>query len=90
MVRYGLGDGYFLDDLTGARISGDDSKGNVTGIRLGPGTSGVLVDHLRATQNGVIDCVDASVGDGTAGTANTWRHAQGQSGEPSGICVPPG
>jgi len=90
IVRYGLGDGYFLDELAGARIVGDDSKGNVTGIRLGPATTGVLVDHLRATHSGVIDCVDASVGDGTAGTANTWRHAQGRSSEPSGICVPPG
>jgi hypothetical protein len=50
LVQFGLGDGYFIDDSTGARIIGDDSRDNVTGIRLGPGTAGVLVDHLRSTR----------------------------------------
>jgi len=90
LVQFGLGDGYLIDDSTGARIIGDDSRDNVTGIRLGPATAGVLVDHLRATRSGVIDCVDGSTGNATGGTANTWRHASGLSSEPSGICVPPG
>ncbi len=91
IVQFGLGDGYFLDELSGARIIGDDSHGQRHGHPAGTGPPArVLVDHLRATRSGVIDCVDTSVGDRTGGTANTWRHAQGRSSEPPGICVPPG
>jgi hypothetical protein len=90
LVRRTYGDGIFLDQLSKARVIGTDTDRSVTGIRLGPDTTGVLVDHLRATHSTVIDCVDGSTGNGTAGTANTWRHAQGRSSEPRGICVPPG
>lgn len=89
LVRRTLGEGILLDELTGARIVGTDTDRSVIGIRLGPDTSGVLIDHLRATHSSVIDCVDASTGTGTGGTANTWRHAQGTSSSPDGICAPP-
>lgn len=89
LVRRTYGDGILLDELSGARIIGDDTDRSVTGIRLGPDSRDVLVDHLRATRSTVIDCVDASTGAGTAGTANQWRNATGRSSEPDGICVAP-
>ena len=84
LVRRTYGDGIFLDGLSGAKIIGTDTDRSVTGIRLGPDTSAVTVDHLRATHSAVIDCVDESTGTGTGGTANTWRHASGHSSEPAG------
>ncbi len=90
LVRRTYGDGIFLDELTGARLIGDDTDRSVTGIRLGAEARDVRIDHLRATRSAVIDCVDASSGSGTAGTANSWRHATGTASEPVGICVPPG
>ncbi len=89
LVRRTYGDGIVLDELSGARIVGDDTDRSVTGIRLGPASRDVLVDHLRATRSAVIDCVDASTGAGTAGTANQWRNATGRSSEPDGICLAP-
>jgi|GEM_PF-5533984 len=90
LVQRTYGEGIFLDELRDARIVGTDTESSVTGIHLGPATQGVRINRLRATRSTVIDCVDESIGDGTGGTANTWRQAQGRSSEPVGICLPAG
>ena len=76
---------------TGARIVGDDSKGNVTGIRLGPGApaawSSITCGRPAAASS---TASTHRSGSGPAGTANTWRHAQGRSSDPSGHLRPAG
>jgi hypothetical protein len=40
----------------------------------------------QASGSGTFDCQDASVGSGTAGTANTWQDDKGATSSPPGIC----
>ena len=89
LVRGTFGDGYFLDEVSGGRIVDSDSERNPTGIRLGADTHDMTVNRFLATSSGIVDCVDRSVGDGTAGTANTWRRATGAFSVPDGICTAP-
>ena len=42
-----------------------------------------------ALRNKEHDCHDDSIGDGTAGTANTWKDDVGVTQQPMGICKPP-
>jgi parallel beta-helix repeat protein len=62
------------------------------GIHLGEKTDNALLANNTARGNGVLDCQDESppgegtVGDGTAGTDNTWRNNVGPNDDPDGIC----
>lgn len=62
------------------------------GIHLGEKTDDALLANNTARGNGVLDCQDESppgdgtVGDGTAGTENTWRNNVGPNDDPDGIC----
>jgi hypothetical protein len=62
------------------------------GIHLGEKTDDALLVNNTARGNGVLDCQDESppgegtVGDGTAGTENTWRNNLGPNDDPDGIC----
>jgi hypothetical protein len=89
LVQRSYGDGYFLDRMRGGSIVGSDSERSLTGFRLGPDARGLTLRQVRGMRDQVLDCVDESSGDGTAGTANTWRRATGRSSVPEGICVPP-
>jgi len=89
LVERSYGDAYFLDDVHGGRITGSDAERSLTGFRLGAGTSGIALRQARGIRNQVLDCVDESVGSGTAGTANTWRRSEGRTSVPAGICTPP-
>lgn len=89
MVERSYGDGYFLDELEGGRITGSDAERSLTGFRLGPDTVGVILQQVRGIRDQVLDCVDESQGVGTAGTANTWRRSEGRTSVPTGICTPP-
>ena len=88
LVRDTFGDGYSVDGVSGGRIMGSDSERNPTGIRLGTDTRSVLVSDFRGIASSITDCVDTSTGDGTAGTANTWRRSTGEASVPEGICTP--
>jgi Right handed beta helix region len=72
--------------VTGAQYSG---------IHMAPGSVGVLVRGNTAVGNAIdpkddpYDCKDASTGDGTAGTANTWEENVGDSAKPPAICAKP-
>jgi hypothetical protein len=89
LVRDTFGDGYYLDGVSGGRVVDSDSERNPTGIRLGPETTDMLVSGFLATASVIMDCVDMSSGDRTAGTANTWRRATGDASVPDGICTAP-
>ena len=88
-ARFSERDGYFLDDLSGASIRGGTAGLDGRGIYLGPGTSGVVVSGVLVSRSRVLDCYDASAGDGTAGTANTWTDNRGRRSDPVGLCQPP-
>jgi hypothetical protein len=50
-------------------------------------TDNVLAgNHVR--QSELFDCLDGSIGSGTAGTANTWINNTGTKSNPDGICFP--
>jgi nitrous oxidase accessory protein NosD len=67
-------------------------RGNLTlrnrlvGIHFGPETHDNLVAGNTARGNVVYDCQDESLGDGTAGTDNTWRDNVGPNARPDDIC----
>jgi nitrous oxidase accessory protein NosD len=58
------------------------------GVHAGPRTDDAVFAYNTALANGVLDCQDESVGDGTAGTDNTWRRNVGKRDDPNGICHP--
>lgn len=89
LVERSYGDAYFLDRVQGGQVVGSDAERSLTGFRLGPGVRGVTLRQVRGIRDQLIDCIDESVGDGTAGTANTWRRAEGRTSVPAGICAPP-
>ncbi len=88
LVERTFGVAYRLDDLSGARITGSDARRSTAGFRLGQGTRDVTLRQVRGIRNEVVDCVDLSLGDGTAGTANSWRRASGRASVPTGLCTP--
>ncbi len=89
LVERSYGDGYLLDRVLGGQMLGSDAERSLTGIRLGPDVRGLTLRQVRGIRNQLLDCVDESRGDGTAGTANTWRRSQGRTSLPPGICTPP-
>jgi hypothetical protein len=54
------------------------------GIRVHGESHSIHDNDFRG--NSGIDCVDASKGDGTSGTANTWIRNLGRESDPRGIC----
>jgi Periplasmic copper-binding protein (NosD) len=61
-------------------------RNTLVGIHFGPDTHENLVAGNTARANLVLDCQDESLGDGTAGTDNTWRDDVGPNASPDGIC----
>jgi len=88
-VERSYGDAYLLDRVDGGAIIGSDAERSLTGFRLGPDARGIILRQVRGIRDQLIDCIDESQGTGTAGTANTWRHAEGRTSVPAGICTPP-
>ena len=64
------------------------SRNGQVGIHVGPKTSDAALAFNTALANRKFDCQDESVGDGTAGTDNTWTHNVGRTADPRGICNP--
>lgn len=89
LVERSYGDAYLLDRVDGGAIIGSDAERSLTGFRLGPDARGIILRQVRGIRDQLIDCIDESQGTGTAGTANTWRHAEGRTSVPAGICTPP-
>ena len=58
------------------------------GILVESGNSGNLFVRNQVSASTLHDCEDDTTGGGTAGTADTWRHDTGASGNstPAGIC----
>jgi len=81
-------------DVAASGVGEYEVRGNLAwrnrevGIQAGPATHDAAFAHNLARGNGVLDCQDESVGDGTAGTDNTWRRNVGDSDAPDGICHP--
>jgi parallel beta-helix repeat protein len=77
---------YVSTDVTDNTVSGNGT----TGIYLESGTSGNVITHntLSKDAGAADDCTDASVGSGTAGTANSWLHNVGKdhNSSPAAIC----
>ena len=84
-------------DVAASGVGEYEVRGNLAlhntrvGIHVGAKTDDALVADNTARANGVLDCQDESrgdgtVGDGTAGTENTWRRNVGANDSPDGIC----
>jgi parallel beta-helix repeat protein len=48
--------------------------------------TGNTFQNNKASGNGDYDCLDDTVGGGTAGTANFWLHDKGDTSQPAGLC----
>jgi nitrous oxidase accessory protein NosD len=69
-------------------VHGNHAVSNLgVGVHAGPHTDDAVFGLNIARANGV-DCQDESMGDGTAGTDNTWRRNVGPNDDPHGICQP--
>jgi parallel beta-helix repeat protein len=82
------GDGISLENAQNNVIRGNHVDNNRRdGIRVDATSTGNLIkgNHLR--NNGEFDAFDASTGNGTAGTANTWINNKGQTANPPGLLV---
>jgi len=81
-------------DVAASGVGEYEVRGNLTvrnvlvGVHAWPQTDDVVFAHNLALGNRVLDCEDESVGDGTAGTDNTWRRNVGDRDAPGGICHP--
>lgn len=56
------------------------------GLYVDADSTGNSLQGNKASGNEEHDCHDDSEGDGTAGTANTWKKNKGESDTPDGIC----
>lgn len=87
-----------VGNVTGIRLTGSGAGTSVRdnavelsteiGVRLEASTAGVAVTGNQVSGSGVVDCLDDSVGTGTAGTANTWTGNAGSLSSPAGLCAP--
>ncbi|HEV2300616.1 MAG TPA: hypothetical protein VGR91_03510 [Stellaceae bacterium] len=75
--------------LVNSRVEGNQVKGGAEGIALGAGDTGNLVTENSVQGTHQLSCVDASIGGGTLGTANTWFRnvALGKRSLPAGLCA---
>ncbi len=80
------GDGISLEDAQNNRIRHNRVENNRRdGIRVDADSAGNLIDHNRLRNNGEFDADDESIGSGTAGTANTWKHNKGKTQNRPGL-----
>ncbi|GAA2383548.1 hypothetical protein GCM10010420_02010 [Streptomyces glaucosporus] len=87
-VTVGDGIGIGPDSLTRSVVSHNRVADNArSGIRVEAGGNGEnTLAHNRLRNNAEHDCHDRTEGDGTAGTANTWRKSTGRTENRSGLC----
>jgi parallel beta-helix repeat protein len=90
IVKNNRGDGIRLDQVLGSTISGNmvlNSDGN--GIDVLSNSTGNTISGNTAMGNGPnfggFDLFDASIGSGTAGTANTWAGNKALTRSPGGL-----
>ena len=57
-----------------------------SGIRVGSGASGNAFVDNTSSGSGELDCLDETVGFGTAATANSWLGNLGATSSPPGLC----
>ncbi len=57
-----------------------------TGIWLNGGTNDNVVAENVVKGSEILDCLDGSIGGGTAGTDNLWQDNKGKKDSPVGIC----
>jgi parallel beta-helix repeat protein len=81
-------DGGALTVTTGVLFSNNKATNNrFDGFRAeNDAQQNTLKDNKANGTSPGHDCRDASMGSGTAGTANTWQNDQGQTSNPPGIC----
>jgi hypothetical protein len=94
-IRRASADGISVSSSTpgGVSILSNSVKFSQTdGISLTDTTSGDTVSGNTSVSNdlsstGSVDCRDATLGSGTAGTANTWTSNTGATSSPPGLCT---
>lgn len=80
-------DGINLDAASNNTLKDNKANGNArNGVHAGTGSTGNTIQNSNAMSNTAFDCMDETVGTGTAGTANTWLNDHGQTSSPPGIC----
>jgi hypothetical protein len=80
-------DGISLANGDGNRIGQNHSRGNGRdGIRADSASTDNTISRNHMRRNAEHDCHDDSVGGGTAGTANFWRHNRGRTENRPGLC----
>ena len=92
-----FGGGILLHDASSNTVRGNHIRNNGTnpmadntdGIRVNEPSMGNTIqgNHLRG--NVRHDCHDATMGPGTAGTANSWVDNHGETSSPMGLCSDP-
>ena len=84
-VRSGaLGHGYASP--SGFVINSNSVTASTTDGIAVHGGSGGSIDHNGASASALDDCLDATTGSGTAGTANKWAGDGGATSSPAGLC----
>ncbi|MFC5065992.1 right-handed parallel beta-helix repeat-containing protein [Actinomycetospora atypica] len=76
--------------VRGNVVQGSTRNGDAPGrgIVVSATSSGLVLTNNVATGSSDVDCVDASKGGRTAGTADTWTANVGRTATPPGICIP--
>jgi hypothetical protein len=76
-----------LYDLIDSTIRGNRVTGSASpGLWVRDDSHGLIIHDNDLRGNAGLDCLDESAGNGTMGTANTWRRNLGDDSRPKGIC----
>ncbi|HEX8101378.1 MAG TPA: right-handed parallel beta-helix repeat-containing protein [Solirubrobacteraceae bacterium] len=79
--------GIRLFNAVNSLVAHNDSRDNARdGIRVDTASRENQIEHNVAYGNGEHDCHDDSVGERTAGTANTWEDDRGRTENRPGLC----
>lgn len=79
--------GIALSALTGAIVRSNQVMGNaIYGIAAFADVRRSLFESNQARDNGNTDCIDFTMGNGTASTANQWQRNDSRTAIPAGIC----
>lgn len=94
-IRNAILDGISVTTSTpgAATITANDVKySGQNGIALRDSTTGNTITGNTSVLNSVsdVDCSDETLGEATAGTANTWTGNTGATSYPPGLCTSPG
>jgi hypothetical protein len=87
LIRRSTLDGISLANGDANRLRRNHSRGNGRdGIRADSASADNIISRNHMRRNAEHDCHDDSVGGGTGGTANFWRHNHGLTENRPGLC----